>query len=521
MGKANAAAIMPAADYPDDMEREILHVLMVEDSVDDSELILEALREGGFEADCQRVETAATMQTALAAGGWDVILSDHNLPSFPTKEAMSVWQNSGHDIPLIIVSDRIGEEAAVALMKAGAHDFVAKGNMARLAPAVHRSLLETKTRKQFELAQNALQESEARFRTIAANIPGMIFQSIMQSDGTVRLTYVSEGCNQLLGITPQALQDTPGLFLDMVIAEDKSSLSQAVEAATEKLATCNWEGRIRVGEEGEIKWVNLRESPRKLPDGDVAWEGIISNITQGKFAEIEIRRAHQELGELSSHFQTLKERERMELSREIHDDLGGTLTAIKIDLLWLIDRLPPEKALLLEKVQFIDTLADRMIDSTRRIARDLRPGVLDYGIVPAIQWQAKEFRKRLGIPCEIECADEDIVLGSDLSAAIFRIFQETLTNISKHANATRVKISFKAADGRVELLVSDNGRGMSKQDRSKPRSFGIRGMRERSRFLGGDVRIDSMPGKGVSVIVSIPYDLSQADQFFPEQKTLF
>jgi len=162
-----------------------------------------------------------------------------------------------------------------------------------------------------------------------------------------------------------------------------------------------------------------------------------------------------------------------------------------------------------------------MIDSTRRIARDLRPGVLDYGIVPAIQWQAKEFRKRLGIPCEIECADEDIVLGSDLSAAIFRIFQETLTNISKHANATRVKISFKAAGGRVELLVSDNGRGMSKQDRSKPRSFGIRGMRERSRFLGGDVRIDSMPGKGVTVIVSIPYDLSQTDQFFPEQKTLF
>jgi len=290
---------MPTADHPDDMERRTLHVLMVEDSADDSALILEALREGGFEADCQRVETAAAMQTALAAGGWDVILSDHNLSGFPTKEVMSVWRISGQDIPLIIVSDHIGEEVAVALMKAGAHDFVAKGNMARLAPAVQRSLLETKTRKQFELAQFALQESEARFRTIAANIPGMIFQSIMQADGATHLTYVSEGCNQLLGITPQALQDTPGLFLDMVVAEDKLSLSQAVEAATEKLATCNWEGRIRVGEQEEIKWVNLRESPRKLPDGDVAWEGIISNITQGKLAEIEIRRAHQELGELS------------------------------------------------------------------------------------------------------------------------------------------------------------------------------------------------------------------------------
>lgn len=518
MGKANVATI---PDNPDDMRREMLHVLMVEDSADDSELILQTLREGGFETDCQRIETIAALQAALDAGGWDVILSDHNLPGFSTKEAMAVWQASRQDIPLIIVSDRIGEEVAVALMKAGAHDFVAKGNMARLAPAVQRSLLETKTRKQFELAQIALQESEARFRTIAANIPGMIFQSIIQADGNVRLTYVSEGCNQLLGITPQALQDTPGLFLDMVIQEDRLSLSQAVGASTEKLTTCNWEGRIRVGDQGEIKWVNLRESPRKLPDGDVVWEGIISNITQGKLAEIEIRRAHHELGELSSHFQTIKERERMDLSREIHDDLGGTLTAIKIDLLWLIDRLPPEQTLLLEKVQFIDTLADRMIDSTRRIARDLRPGVLDYGIVPAIQWYAKEFRKRLGIPCEIECADEDIVLGSDLSAAIFRIFQETLTNISKHANATRVKISFKAADSHVELLVSDNGRGMSKQDRSKPRSFGIRGMQERSRYLGGDVRIDSMPGKGVTVIVSIPYDLNQGGQVSPEQKTLF
>lgn len=520
MGKANTA-IMPVAEKTDDMERKILHVLMVEDSADDSKLILEALGESGFEADCQRVETATAMQAALAGGNWDVILSDHNLPGFSTKEAMSVWQASGQDIPLIIVSDRIGEEVAVALMKAGAHDFVAKGNMARLAPAVQRSLLETKTRKQFELAQIALQESEARFRTIAANIPGMIFQSIMQADGTHHLTYVSEGCNLLLGIPPQALHDNPGLFLEMVIPEDKSSLTQAVETSTEKLATCNWEGRIQVGEEGEIKWVNLRESPRKLPDGDVVWEGIISNITQGKLAEIEIRRAHQELGELSSHLQTVKERERMELSREIHDDMGGTLTAIKIDLLWLIDRLPPEKPLLLEKVQFIDTLVDRVIDSTRRIALELRPGVLDYGIVPAIQWYAKEFRKRLKIPCEIECADEDIILGSDLSAAIFRIFQETLTNISKHASATHVKISFKAADGRVELLVSDNGCGMSKQDRSKPRSFGIRGMRERSRFLGGNVRIDSMPGKGVTVIVSIPYDLNLASQISPEQRTLF
>ena len=205
MGKAGTATTIPVTGSPDDAELKSLRVLMVEDSADDSGLILDALREGGFEAECLRVETAAAMQAALSAGGWDVILSDHNLPGFPTREAMAVWRASKQDIPLIIVSDRIGEEAAVALMKAGAHDFVAKGNMARLAPAVQRSLLETQTRKQFELAQSALQESEARFRTIAANIPGMIFQSIMQADGTVRLTYVSEGCNLLLGITPQTL----------------------------------------------------------------------------------------------------------------------------------------------------------------------------------------------------------------------------------------------------------------------------------------------------------------------------
>jgi PAS domain S-box-containing protein len=509
-------------DIPNDLDREILRVLMVEDSAEDSDLIMDTLIKGsGSDAEYLRVDTASEMRLALDQGEWDVILSDHNLPNFPTQEALKVWQDSGHGIPLIIVSNHIGEEAAVALMKAGVHDFVTKENMARLVPAVQRSLLETRTRRQFERTQFALQESEARFRTIAANIPSMIFQSIMQSDGTTQLTYVSEGCNELLGIAPQSLQDEPGLFLDMVIPEDKLSLYQSVETATERLSTCNWEGRIRVGDGGEIKWVNLRQSPRKLPDGNVAWEGIISNVTDGKLAEIEIRRAHQELGELSSHFQTIKERERMDLSREIHDDFGGTLTAIKIDLLWLIDKLPPENALLLEKIQFIDTLADRLIDSTQRIARDLRPGILDYGIVPAIQWQAKEFRTRLGIPCEIDCSDEDIVLGSDLSAAIFRIFQETLTNISKHANATRIKISFKAGNGRAELLVSDNGKGLSKQDRSKSRSFGIRSMQERARFLGGDVRIDSMPGKGVTVIVSIPYELNDSEQATPEQRTLF
>lgn len=476
---------------------------MIEDSADDAGLILAALREGGFEVDYRRVETAEAMQNALDGGNWDVVLSDYNLPCFNADEALSILVNAGLDIPFIVVSGCIGEETAVALMRAGARDFVMKGSTARLVPAVRRGVVDTQTRRQFILAQIALRKSEARFRAIASNLPGVVFQVLRQEDGSVLFPYVSGGSQALFGFSPQTLQDNSKSFTDLIFPEDRASLHQSMAVSARDLSTWNWEGRIGVGRDTDIKWINLRASPRETSGGAVLWDGIIANISQNKLAEIEIARSRQQLAELSSHLQQAKEQERARIAREIHDDVGGTLTAIKCDVLWCYSDASKDPKSCRKKAAAIESLVDRVIDSTRRISMDLRPGVLDCGIVAAVRWQAKEFHRHTGIICGIFCGDEDIALGPDLSVAFFRIFQETLTNISKHANASKVRVELAEADGWVTLVVADNGRGITDRDMAKPDSFGIRSMRERCRHLQGDLHIAGTP-EGTRVTVLIP-----------------
>ncbi len=493
---------------------------MVEDSADDAELILDVLRKDGFDVESVRVETAAAMQDAIDDGNWDVILSDYNLPSFSAAEALAMSKDRKLDLPFIIVSGCIGEEAAVALMRAGAHDFVMKESVARLVPAVHRGLLETETRKQFNLAQIALRRSEARFRAIAANVPGVVYQFLRRGDGTPVFTYVSDGSLELFGLNPGAIQDDAGLLLDLILPADRAAYYQAMTASASNLTTWNWEGRIRTGSANEIKWISLQASPRKTSEDAVLWDGIMADITQNKLAEIEVKRSHEELAELSSYLQNVKERERARISREIHDDLGGTLTAIKIDLLWLHNRLQDNRLDLQEKVDSTDLLVDRAIEVTRRIASDLRPGILDFGIVAAIEWQAREFQSRTGIRCETASASEEISLDPDVSVNLFRIFQETLTNITKHANASLVRVTIGESDGWLDLEVHDNGRGIARDDMSKPKSFGIRGMLERTRILGGNIEFSGAPGQGTTLSVRLP-STQGSERAAEQQRTLF
>ena len=497
---------------PDMMEQKMLRVLMVEDSTDDADLILDTLRDGGFGVDCLRVETAEAMQAALAGGGWNVILSDYNLPCFSADEALSVLRNARLDIPFIIVSGRIGEETAVALMKAGAHDFVRKEGAARLVPAVQRALLETQTRRQFNLTQAALSKSEARFRAIVSNLPGVVYQLLQQADGTVLFPYVSDGSLALFGLSPQALQDNPALLLDLILPEDRASYAQSMVASAGNLSTWNWEGRIRNGEQHEIKWTSLRASPRQTSSGAVLWDGIMTNITRNKLAEIELKRSREQLAELSSYLQKVKEEERARIAREIHDDIGGTLTAIKCDILWCTSDTPREPKFCHKKAAAIESLVDTVIDSTKKISMDLRPAILDCGIVAAVRWQAKEFHNRSAIPCKVVCSREEIPLDPERAVAVFRAFQETLTNVSKHAKTSEVAVNLTERDGWVQLEVADNGRGISGYDLSKPKSFGIRGMRERCRSLGGDMQITGTPDKGTCVTIRIPVNHAQEQQ---------
>jgi len=480
-----------------------LRLLLVEDSPDDAALVQQALHLAGLTLVLRQVASAAAMAAALAEERWDLVVSDYNLPGFSGTDALRLLREHSPDTPFIVVSGYIGEEAAAALMKAGADDYVMKDNLARLAPAVERSLKEAQTRAQGKLAQLALRESETRFKAIASNIPGTVLQLLLDANGDWSFSYVSEGCLALCGVTPLLLQRNPGNFFDLIVPEDSASFAQSMRTSALDLTDWNWEGRIHVSGGDEVKWVNLRCSPRRFDDGSVLWEGILSNITQNKLAEIEVRRSHEQLNNLSAHAQSMKERERTRIAREIHDVLGGTLTAIKIELMRLGKDLAPGTDQARQHLHSTEALVDSALETTRRIATELRPGILDLGIVAAIEWQSAEFQKRMDVPCQVTCAQEAIPLEDEISIALFRIFQETLTNITKHAGASLVEVELEADADSVTLQVRDNGRGIVAEDLAKPQAFGILGMQERALNLGGSAGV-RRTRSGTTVSLRLP-----------------
>ncbi len=345
----------------------------------------------------------------------------------------------------------------------------------------------------------------AVLQAFVSNTPGLVYQFTLHADGSVAFPYLSEGCAALLGLSAAELQAAPDKFLELILEDDRKAYIDAMQASASSLAGWNWEGRIWIDAWNDVKWINLRASPHPVhaEEGAVQWEGIMTNITANKQEQEEATRSRARLAELTAHIEQVKEQERTRIAREIHDDLGGNLTAIKMALAMLARRLPPDQPQLGEKAAYVDALVDRTIDAVHRISLDLRPSMLDFGIVAALEWQVGEFEKQNGIACSFSCNEKDIDLGLDHATALFRIFQEALTNIAKHARASRVVVRLLRQRQQVTLTIADNGKGIAQADRSKPRSFGLRGMNERARALGGTMAITPANGGGTVVAIKI------------------
>jgi signal transduction histidine kinase len=223
-------------------------------------------------------------------------------------------------------------------------------------------------------------------------------------------------------------------------------------------------------------------------------------------AEDKLRRSLEQLRALTNYLQYVREEERTRIAREVHDELGQALTGLKLDLSLLAKRLPQGSRELHEKTRTMISHIDATIQTVRRIATELRPGILDsLGLVAAIEWQANEFQTRSGVPCEVTATIDDAHLPHDFTTVFFRIFQETLTNVIRHAKATRVEVQLEEADDdRLVMKVRDNGRGISEEDQVKTTSFGLVGMRERAMLIGGEVTLQGSPGKGTTVTLRVP-----------------
>lgn len=230
-----------------------------------------------------------------------------------------------------------------------------------------------------------------------------------------------------------------------------------------------------------------------------------TSLDSQKHAESELRDSRDSLRELSSALQSIREEEKTHIARELHDELGQALTALKMDASAIADELDPVQVALAKRAADMKQLIDQTVTSVRRIAADLRPVMLDnLGLAPTLEWLTRDFSTRAGIPVSLSMPNEDLGASGDAATAVFRIVQEALTNVARHAQATHVQVEVTRTGGDVLVRVTDDGCGISDDDHRKARSFGLLGMRERAYVLGGGFSIRGEAGKGTTVEATIP-----------------
>ena len=349
-----------------------LHIVLVEDSEPDAELIQQTLLDSGLHFSLAIVESGEALEAEINHQLPNIILSDFFLPAFDGSAALEIAKQLAPDVPFIFVTGVLGEEIVIEMLKKGATDYVLKTRLARLVPAVNRALRESEQRRENQKAQERL------------------------------------------------------------------------------------------------------------------------------------RRSHDQLRELTGHLRFVREEERTRIAREVHDELGQALTGLKLDLAWLSGK-PVSASVLKRKIKAMSARIDETIVTVRRIATDLRPGVLDnLGLAAAIEWQATEFQERTGIRCDVRIEVTETIWDREFNTMCFRIFQETLTNIVRHAKATRVDVRLAQVDREMVLTVSDNGRGISEEEVVHARSIGLIGMRERVAQVGGQVFFFGLPDRGTTVTMRVP-----------------
>ena len=354
-----------------------LQILHLEDSELDHELVKLALKRSNEDCRLTRVESLEEFAHLVKTSDFDAILADYRLPGFTALDAWGILQNQVRQPPFILLSGAIGEPAAVAAIKTGISDYLAKDDLGKLAQVIRRAM-------------------------------------------------------------------------------EVHNIKRAKEAADYELAL----------------------SEKRLAD----------------FAE---------------HLQMTIEQERASIAREIHDDIGGSLAAVRFDLSW-IGRHSADPSTL-GHVKAATEMLQHALDASQRIMMNLRPAILDQGLVAAVQWLAAGFAKRTGIETKVHASPEKVVLPKAIQLVAYRTAQEALTNISKYAHCNRVVIDLSDAEGVLTLEVNDNGPGISAAELGKPKAFGLRGLQERAKTVGGWLDISSNQGSGTSIILSVPLLSSQSD----------
>lgn len=475
-----------------------IHILLIEKNSEDQTLFESELKKSEIKYFLRTAENKEDVQRNLVEFLPDIIVLDFLSLQLSAHDAVSFVKSFAPSIPVIVYSDKLDEEIVVDSMKAGALDYIFKQHPARLGPALRNAIDRAKV--EMELAQ-----SRERFNTLAKVSTVGIF--LTASDGFC--LYVNDTWTDIAGLNPeQALGEG---FLTTIHSHDKKRVQTEWNRSIQLGESFKSEYRIQHSNGKEL-WVLSQALPEIYEDGEIAgYVGTITDITDRMNSEIQIDQSRKQLRALTVRLQTVREEERTNISREIHDDLGQALTGMRMDLVWLIRQLNSNDEKIKNRLTSLMALTDSTIHKVRKIATDLRPGILDdLGLAAAIEWQSKDLSERTGIEFIFQSSVDDLNIDEHVSTAFFRIFQESITNVVRHSQAKKVEINLRREGNAILLTVQDDGKGISQHEINNPRSVGFLGMRERAAVFGGEVTVLGTPHQGTIVRVKIPLPTEQA-----------
>ncbi len=351
-------------------------------------------------------------------------------------------------------------------------------------------------------ARAALEESEARLKGIAGNVPGLVFRLERPLPGApVDFAFISEGSEQLVGYPAATIMAADFGIRSLVHPQDRAAYHATQDAAIEAAGDWQWQGRI-LTRDGRVRWADIKASARQLSNEHVVWDGVVWDISDNKAIELELAESRAQLRELSAHLESVREEEKARIAREVHDELGQVLTVLKLETSMCELAYAGLDLGLQARLDSMKKLIANLFQLVRDVATALRPPILDAGIASAIEWQARRFEARSGIPCLVQVPEQLPRLSDAKAIGLFRVLQEALTNVLRHAQAHTVEIALELQGGELCLQVSDDGRGFEPAAQ-RAQSFGLVGMRERVLMLGGHLALDSVPGEGTTLSVRV------------------
>ncbi len=402
------------------------------------------------------------------------------------------------DIPIIYITSYSGDDIFQNAESTQPYGYIVKPiNEKELLIAIDIALSKYRERKNIE---KHLSESETKYRQLIENINDSIV--LLDKKGIIK--FVNDNFIELSGYLREELL---GRSIKKLL--EKKSLDKYIKQTIKK--------KEQKKQFSELIWkrkdgqkVITRTSLELIYEENNYKEYImvLTDITEHHRVEEELIKSQTELRRLYQYLQNVREKEGKLIAREIHDELGQALTALKIDVSYISRKFLKDikdKELFLKKVKSMSELVDDTIKTVQKISAELRPGLLDdLGLLPAIEWYTEDFKERTKIECQADLDFEEIDLDPDYSTAIFRIFQEAMTNIARHAEATKVNIKLKNVNGKLEIQISDNGKGIKEEDIYSPNSLGLIGMRERIRPFNGELKLYTPKTGGTTLSVSLP-----------------